>query len=590
VFIFQCKWRGLSLLIVSLLSLSVLTLSFPRDTLGQLTHTESTKIFDSSKIGFERFLAVTGNTTYVLHTERVIESGGHYDVFLTKVSNIPLRVQDSSTNLSNNPGASFASQILQAENGKYVYALWADDTSGSEDVYFRRSADHGMTFDEPLNLSNNSVFSGLAQMAISGNYVYVVWWELSPAGSDIAFARSTDYGESFSEAVLLSDEDVGDLSALSGSRPLLQIQASEKYVYVTWHASNSSNIFFQRSDDYGALFDLPSALTRGKGQALAYQLSAKGSDVFVVWDTKAHPSGDSEIYIRKSGDYGVSFCEGVRLSDDNGSLNPIMATSDSNVYVVWESYVSSSGDRNVFFARSIDGGSNFEPPLKIEDSDLDSHAPAIAAVQNYVSLAWRSYNDDSEKFRSDINFMTSEDSGHSFGKRIRVNDSQESQNHVLGLSESGRLALVWEDLVDSSPQAGVYFLTAQLDIVPMNEDSADNQIGSVSLSPLEVRNLTSGKIQNEVTIQEPVALHTVLVNNRATLQPYVLIIEVRNEHGITTFLQYQSGVLSFGDRFDAGFSWIPGEKGRHEIRTIAITSLQNPSVISSLLITRVKIA
>jgi hypothetical protein len=566
---------------VSVLILCQLTPAFLQNTWGQVTYTQSAKIFDSESAGFDRQIAVTTDTTYILHAEGVADSG-FVDVLLTKVSNHSLRIEDK-TNLSAHPGSGNPYQILQSQDGQYIYVLWADDATGSTDIYIRRSVDHGITFEEPLNLSNDSMFSGFAQMAVSGSYVYVVWWDVSPARSEITFVRSTNFGESFSDKITLT-EDVGDLSFLAGSQSPLQICANGRHVYVSWHVSQTSGIFLQTSADSGLTFDKPVDLTDGIGNSRGYQIIAGESEVYAIWDTAKDLTGDREVYFSKSTDNGISFSERIRLSDDNGSTDPVMAVSGGNVYVAWESYVSGSGDRNVLFSRSANGGTSFEPPTSIGETDLEVHDPSIIAIQNYVSLAWRSHNGDSENFRSDTIFMTSEDRGQSFGKQIRVNNSHESQNHSLNLSESGRIVLIWEELVDSGSSAEVYFLTAQLDIVPANgvEELAQTGVRTVTVLPLEIRNITSGKLDDEIAIQESVALHTVIVNNRSALQPYVLIIEVRNELGITTYLQYQSGVLSLEGRFDAGFSWKPEEKGKYEIRSLAISDLQEPTLISGL--------
>ena len=59
----------------------------------------------------------------------------------------------------------------------------------------------------PINLSNNAGFSIEPQIAASGNNVYVTWEDTTPAGSnlDIFFAASNNNGTSFGTPINLSN-------------------------------------------------------------------------------------------------------------------------------------------------------------------------------------------------------------------------------------------------------------------------------------------------------------------------------------------------------------------------------------------------
>jgi hypothetical protein len=65
-----------------------------------------------------------------------------------------------------------------AGSGNYVYVVWWDDKTENWEVFFARSTDNGRTFEQPLNLSNNTGRSENAQIFALEENVYVTWWTI----------------------------------------------------------------------------------------------------------------------------------------------------------------------------------------------------------------------------------------------------------------------------------------------------------------------------------------------------------------------------------------------------------------------------
>jgi micrococcal nuclease len=70
---------------------------------------------------------------------------------------------------------------------------------------------------------------------------------------------------------------------------------------------------------------------------------------------------------------------------------------------------------------------------------------------------------------------------------------------------------------------------------------------------------------------------------------YVLV-EVRDQEGITVMLGWQSGIFEVGSQKDVGISWTPDTPGNYQLRTFVITDFQNPRVMSSVQDSQVTIA
>ena len=104
-----------------------------------------------------------------------------------------------------------AEQDTNAENRNYIdkinspsnvelpannlaYIVWQDKISQqNQDIFIITNLknDENMQYNKILNLSNNSGISECPSIAISKNYVYVVWEDITPGNHEILFTRGT---------------------------------------------------------------------------------------------------------------------------------------------------------------------------------------------------------------------------------------------------------------------------------------------------------------------------------------------------------------------------------------------------------------
>ena len=92
-----------------------------------------------------------------------------------------------------------------ATSDNNVYITWWSNKTGNMEVMFRASIDNGVTFGDKINLSNTTeADSDDAEIAASGNSVYVTWWERNET-SDTPVARvSNDNGATFGPMLMLA--------------------------------------------------------------------------------------------------------------------------------------------------------------------------------------------------------------------------------------------------------------------------------------------------------------------------------------------------------------------------------------------------
>jgi hypothetical protein len=92
-----------------------------------------------------------------------------------------------------------------ATSDNNVYITWWSNRTGNFEVMFRASTDNGVTFGDKMNLSNTTeADSDDAEIAASGNSVYITWWERNDT-SDTPVARvSNDNGATFGPLLRLA--------------------------------------------------------------------------------------------------------------------------------------------------------------------------------------------------------------------------------------------------------------------------------------------------------------------------------------------------------------------------------------------------
>ncbi|MGI8834834.1 MAG: sialidase family protein, partial [Nitrososphaeraceae archaeon] len=283
-----------------------------------------------------------------------------------------------------------------------------------------------------------------------------------------------------------------------------RVAVSESNVFVVWAdiaapALNNSNydnqdIFFTKSTDTGSSFGKIINLSNNSGNSNIPQISAVGANVYVVWLDDF--SGNQDIFFKKSTDGGNSFGKIIDLSRNNNentdnnthsSFNPQLAVSGNSVYVVWQEDDATTGNQDIFFKKSTDGGNSFGPVNNLSRTDGDSLAPQIALSSGIerggeggnnstnIYLVWTDCVPKivSDEPLCDILFTKSKDNGNSFDGIINLSNntgasfdpqiSMSTDEGEGGSKSSNTLYVTWQD--DSFTSSGNYdiFFTKSTD-------------------------------------------------------------------------------------------------------------------------------
>ncbi|GAB5541708.1 MAG: hypothetical protein SangKO_014680 [Sandaracinaceae bacterium] len=304
---------------------------------------------------------------------------------------------------------------------------------------------------------------------------------LGPVGSDTRL----DLGDTASQYNSLAPFILGD----GGSR-----------VWVSWMdlRLGDARVYFNRSTNGGSSWlSTPTRLDTAGGPAIGPRIAlASPDDVSVVWADFRGGTSYREIYGRFSTDYGATFAASDVKVNASGStatrdsFNVELASSGSNVYVVYESFVSDRS-RQVFFSRSTNGGSSWSAPVQASSGTGSTYVaatPKVAAAGSDVYVVWR----DNRSGGLDIFLRRSTNSGSSFtggDVRLDVGDAAGSNSSFSPAlaAQGANVYVAWVDdrdmgsfdiWLNRSQDRGASWRASalQLDADPFSHDSLEPHV------------------------------------------------------------------------------------------------------------------
>jgi hypothetical protein len=232
----------------------------------------------------------------------------------------------------------------------FVGVAWADQPR--HDIFFQVYGPDGKArLETAVNVSRSPrLFSWLPRMVIASSAasdVYVLWQEIvfsgGTHGGEIFFARSTDGGRTFSDAINLSNTTAGDgkgrLTARywhNGSLDLVMGPRGD--LYAAW-TEYEGNLWFSRSTDRGNSFSDPLRIAGGQGAKPArgpsLAIGAEGA-VYLAWTVGEDKAAN--IHFAKSVDHGRSFsARSARRGSSSRAMG--MPTRRRSLWTAGEPYI-----------------------------------------------------------------------------------------------------------------------------------------------------------------------------------------------------------------------------------------------------------
>lgn len=159
------------------------------------------------------------------------------------------------------------------------------------------------------------------------------------------------------------------------------------------------------------------------GDSRNLRICRQGDDIYAVWDDTRNT--DPDIYFARSVDGGVNWEPDKRLDlapVGVNSSNPRIACSGDSVYVVWVDR-RNEYEGDLYFRRSTDRGATWEAEQRIDAAPAGSiiENPEIACDESNVYVIWV---DGRGMWTREVYFTSSTDSGQTWPSAdIRVDDN-----------------------------------------------------------------------------------------------------------------------------------------------------------------------
>jgi hypothetical protein len=391
-----------------------------------ITFGSTKNISDNPGDSLDPQIEASGNNVYTVWSD---SSGADADIFFKRSATSGDSFQ-SHNDLSDGKDGNAQDQQIVKE-GSNVYVVWSEDG----DVFFKRSTNNGQSFGATINLSNDDHFSHLPQIAVVGNNVYIVWDDVNNVGgtdeSQLLFKRSTNGGTSFSDVKKITD-------IVETFRPRIAASGDNVYIAFTDGSEDKMELAFTRSTNEGSSFSKVISINNNNENSVIGDIAAVGNNVYITWKDESN-SGVSHAFFIRSSDEGKSFGS---IKDFGPGDSPQLDTVSGNVYVVW-----ANGDGNIAFRASTNSGSSFGG-AKILSNDGDSSNPQISSSGNAVRIVWEGGNPNSDVF-----FRASGNEGSSFGSTKNLSNNGGDSNNPQIVSSGGKIYVVWSDNTpDDSPR------------------------------------------------------------------------------------------------------------------------------------------
>lgn len=294
------------------------------------------------------------------------------------------------------------------------------------------------TWSALTRLTWNSGDSRMPSIAVnSSSNIHISWWDYSPGNAEIFYRRSTDGGTSWS-ALTRMTWNTGT------SREPAIASDSGSGVHLVWWDDSPGNweIYYKRSTNNGAAWSGLTRLTWNTDASYYASIAADSSGgVYVVWTDNV--SGDPNICFKRSTDGGVSWSGVTRLSWNTGlSYNPrVAADSGGRIHVAW--YDNVIGNSEIYYKRSTDGGVSWSGLTRLTWNTGWSSNPSIAAGNSgRVHIVWW----DESPGNYEIFYKGSSDSGSSWSGITRLTwNAGMSDFPSISADSGGGIHVVWDD-------------------------------------------------------------------------------------------------------------------------------------------------
>ncbi len=363
-------------------------------------------------------------------------------LFITASLNAQWQMEVPLTSDPTNSYTSFGNARCIATDGNTIHVVWYDGVTIAKpnwEIFYKRSTDGGLNWSANVNLSNNDSISYNPAIAVSGNYVHVVWYDNLDSKLDVDgkpdwnyeeyYKRSTDGGITWGPVIRLTN------NAYKSLHP--SIFVSGLNVHIVWNDNRDGNyeVYYKNSADRGDNWSADMRLSYTAGKSWIPAVAVSGSVVHVAWHDST--AGNWEIYYKRSIDGGISWGADTRLTNNSASSEyPTLAVSGSIVHIAWNDFRNGTIP-NIYYKRSTNGGLSWgtDTRLSMKNSNYDLF-PSLELNGSNLHLVFYSHRTTGKYASYDIIYKKSTNDGVTWGSDVQLTNNR-AHSVVPSIAVSG---------------------------------------------------------------------------------------------------------------------------------------------------------
>ncbi len=295
---------------------------------------------------------------------------------------------------------------------------------------------------------------------------YFTFLEYGGPYEGMGVAKTTDGGESWSSPIQASDT-----AGYLDDKETVCVDSAGN-IYMMWDHftdTDTANLVSTKSTNGGISFQPTQSLGpwEERGGIPYITCTPNGTIYASTWD--AEEPGPDMIYITKSIDYGLTWSTPRQINSwgfEDIALITVCATDgDHNVYICFAA--GTSLDRDVFVAKSDNGGVSWSEPVQVNDVSVGMQRMVEMHIDDSdtIHAAWL----DARNGEWDIYYSYSNDGGISFSPNIRITSegfplsfTRPGDYFTLRSGPTGKLYIVWTDGRKETDQ-DIYFAKQDLE-------------------------------------------------------------------------------------------------------------------------------
>ena len=316
---------------------------YKKSTDGGVTWGADIRLTNDPSVSVNPSIAVFNSVVHVVWQEM---RDGNYEIYYKRSIDGGL-TWGADIRLTNSSFDSWNPSI--AVSGSVVHVVWQDNRNGNFEIYYKNSTDGGLTWGSDTRLTNDAAVSSTPVVAVSASDVHAAWRDSRDGNDEIYYKRSADGGLTWGVDTRLTNN-------IDNSRyPSLAVSGSS--VHLVWNDIRDGNweIYYKSSANAGNTWSSDTRLTNDNNRSEHTSLAVCGAFLNVVWmDNRA---GKYAIYFKQSADGGATWNPDLQLTTSPAnSVYPSVAVSSSGVHVTWVDERDANDE--IYYKRNPTAGCN----------------------------------------------------------------------------------------------------------------------------------------------------------------------------------------------------------------------------------------